>query len=345
MITIRTYWICVLLWLTTTSASSQITTLKGQLDSLLQSPTNEPFNGIVMISKKGKTLYLRTSGWSDIERKNYINKDAQFVVGSISKQFTAALVLQEVEKSRIDLHRPIRLYLPSLSQAWADTVTVHHLLTHTHGIEKLDRPTLFAVGTKYAYSQLGFELLAQIVAKTSGRSFAEQAQRLFKRCGMKNTFHPDTKQYSNLVQGYTQNEQGTLEKEQHSFQNYAAAGSFVSTVDDLHLWNLHFFKGKLLNPQSMQLLQTKHKGAVRNHPLFGVTEYGYGITVDTKEGLSQLGQTGYAPGFVSMNFYFPKTETSVIILSNFDYHPADLKKSFRYHTRILSLIRSVLLKH
>lgn len=345
MITIRTYWICVLLWVTTTSALSQISTLKGQLDSLLQSPTNEPFNGIVMITQKGKTLYLRTSGWSDIERKNPINKDAQFVVGSVSKQFTAALVLQEVEKGSIELHRPIRRYLPNLSQAWADTVTVHHLLTHTHGIEKLDRPTLFPVGSRYAYSQLGFELLAQVVAKTSGRSFAEQAQRLFKRCGMKHTFHPDIKQYSNLVQGYTRNEQGALEKEQHSFQNYAAAGSFVSMVDDLLQWNQHFFKGKLLNPQSMQLLQTKHKGAVRNHPLFGVTEYGYGIMVDTKDGLLQLGQTGYAPGFISMNFYFPKTETSVIILSNIDYHPADLKRTFKYHTRILELVRGALTKH
>lgn len=344
MISIRNYSICVLLWVTT-SASSQITTLKGQLDSLMQSPTNEPFNGIVMITQKSKTLYLRTNGWSDIERKNSINKDAQFVVGSVSKQFTAALVLQEVEKGRVDLHRPIRRYLPTLSQAWADTVTVHHLLTHTHGIEKLDRPTLFPVGTKYAYSQIGFELLAQILAKSSGRSFAEQARRLFNRCGMKNSFHPDIKQYSNLVQGYTRNEQGTLEKEQHSFQNYAAAGSIISTVDDLNKWNEYFFKEKLLNPQSMQLLQTKHKGAVRNHPLFGVTEYGYGITVDTKEGLSQLGQTGYAPGFVSMNFYFPKTETSVIILSNIDYHPADLKRSFRYHTRILELVRGELLTH
>ncbi|MBK8627637.1 MAG: hypothetical protein IPN86_19345 [Saprospiraceae bacterium] len=52
----------------------------------------------------------------------------------------------------------------------------------------------------------------------------------------------------------------------------------------------------------MEILKTKQKGAVRNHPIFGNTAYGYGITIDTKEDIIQYGQTGFAPGFVSMNF-------------------------------------------
>ena len=87
-------------------------------------------------------------------------------------------------------------------------------------------------------------------------------------------------------------------------------------------------------------LKTKQKGAVRNHPLFGITEYGYGITIDTKENILQYGQTGFAPGFISMNFYFPKTKTSVIVLENVTYETDDLKKTFYYQTEILKIIRN-----
>lgn len=90
----------------------------------------------------------------------------------------------------------------------------------------------------------------------------------------------------------------------------------------------------------MKMLKTKQNGAVRNHPIFGITEYGYGITVDTKETILQFGQTGFAPGFVSMSFYFPKTKTSVIVLSNVAYDTNDLKKTFYYPTEILKIIRN-----
>jgi len=82
-------------------------------------------------------------------------------------------VLREFDKGNIDLFTPIKKYLPELTQSWADTVTIHHLLTHMHGISQLDKPTTFKVGTQYSYSQIGYELLAKIIERTSGKSFAE----------------------------------------------------------------------------------------------------------------------------------------------------------------------------
>ncbi|MNF85940.1 beta-lactam binding protein AmpH [compost metagenome] len=209
-----------------------------------------------------------------------------------------------------------------------------------HGIVQLDEPTTFKVGTQYSYSQIGYDLLAKIVAKTSGKTFAELSKNLFKECGMKNTFHPDQKEYKNLVKGYTENENGKIEFETKTFQNYVAAGSFISTAEDLSIWNKTFYSGKLLKGETMKMLETKQKGAVRNHPIFGITEYGYGITVDTKDSILQYGQTGFAPGFVSMNYYFPKNQTSVIVLENIAYDTDDLKKTFYYHTEILKIIRN-----
>lgn len=314
--------------------------INKQIDSLISIKNSKPFNGVILISQNEKDKYLKLSGYSDINKKVPLKLNDQFVIGSISKQFTAVLVLREYDKGRIDLFVPIRKYLPELTQSWADTVTVHHLLTHMHGITKLDKPTSFKVGTEYSYSQIGYDLLAKIVEKTSGKSFAELSENLFQKCGMKNTFHPDTKKYKNLVKGYTENENGVIEYETETFQNYVAAGSYISTVGDLSIWNNKFYSGKLLKKKTMRLLETKQKGAIRNHPIFGTTEYGYGITVDTKENILQFGQTGFAPGFISMNFYFPKSKTSVIVLENIAYETDDLKKSFYYHTVILKIVRN-----
>lgn len=311
-----------------------------KIDSLISTKTTKPFNGVILISQKGQTKYSKTFGYSDIDKKEPLKLNSQFVIGSISKQFTAVLVLREFDKGNVDLFIPIKKYLPELTQSWADTVTIHHLLTHMHGITQLDKPTTFKVGTQYSYSQIGYDLLAKIIERTSGKSFAELSKNLFEKCEMKNTFHPNIKEYNNLVKGYTESENGKIEFDTETFQNYVAAGSFISTAEDLNIWNKIFYSGKLLKSKTMKMVETKQNGAVRDHPIFGVTEYGYGITVDTKENILQLGQTGFAPGFISMNFYFPKTKTSVIVLSNIAYDTNDLKKTFYYHTEILKIIRN-----
>lgn len=311
-----------------------------QIDSLISTKTTKPFNGVIFISKKGQTKYSKTFGYSDIDKKEPLKLNSQFVIGSISKQFRAVLVLREFDKGNVDLFTPIKKYLPELTQSWSDTLTVHNLLTHMHGITQLDKPTTFKVGTQYSYSQIGYDLLAKIIERTSGKSFAELSKKLFEECGMKNTFHPDIKKYNNLVKGYTESKNGKIVFETETFQNYVAAGSFISTVEDLNIWNRKFYSGKLLKAKTMKMVETKQTGAVRNHPLFGITEYGYGITVDTKENILQFGQTGFAPGFISMSFYFQKTKTSVIVLSNVAFDTNDLKKTFYYHTEILKIIRN-----
>jgi CubicO group peptidase (beta-lactamase class C family) len=92
-------------------------------------------------------------------------------------------------------------------------------------------------------------------------------------------------------------------------------------------------------------MQTQHDGAVRNHPLFGETHYGYGITISYLNDQLQLGQTGFSPGFVSMNYYFPETKTSLIILSNTVYGEGDLKKAFEYHLKIQGIILENLIEN
>jgi CubicO group peptidase (beta-lactamase class C family) len=310
-----------------------------RIDSLIDAKTEKPFNGIIVISKGLDNVYSRKIGYSDIQNKTKFKENDQFVIGSISKQFTAVLVLREYEKKRIDLLLPIKKYLPELSQSWADTVNMHHLLTHMHGIRQLDEPTAFKAGTKYEYSQIGYDLLAKIVEKTSGKTFEALSKDLFFECVMLNTFHPNLKLHKNLVKGYTEQENGTIQFENGSLTSYVAAGGFISSVEDLKKWNDCFYNENLLEKKTMDMVTTKQNGAVRNHPVFGITEYGYGITIDTKSNILLYGQTGFAPGFISMNFYFPETKTSVIVLMNIAYNENNLKETFMYHSEILKILR------
>lgn len=325
------------------STKSANFSLADRIDSLLTAPTQKPFNGIVLVTQNGFTKYSKVQRFSNIGKKKPLKFDDQFVIGSISKQFTAVLLLKEYEEGRVHLDAPIHKYLPELTKSWADTITVDQLLTHMHGISALDKPLDFKPGTRYAYSQIGYDLLAKIIEKTSGKSFADLSAALFKKCKMYNTFHPDVKQYKNLVKGYTELESGKLAVENTTFQNYVAAGSFISTAHDLLLWNKCLHEGKVLSQKTYQLMISKKPDAVRNHPIFGKVQYGYGITHDTKDGILQLGQTGFAPGFISMDFYFPNTKTSVIALDNAVWDENDLQKAFLYHTKILEIVRKDIL--
>jgi D-alanyl-D-alanine carboxypeptidase len=326
---------CILLFITINFGFGQQLDIKFKIDSIVTAKTNKPFNGIILISQDGREIYSRINGYSDFDKKISLKQNDEFVIGSISKQITAVLVLQEYDKGRLKLDVPIHNYLPELKQSWADTVTIHQLLTHTHGIVKLDMPLAFAAGTKYEYSQIGYQLLASIVERTSKETFANLSLEIFEKCGMEHTFHPDLKNHKDLVQAYTAQKDDSVIKETDCFRNNVAAGAFISSVNDLILWNTNLHNGKLLSDNTYQMMVTKQQNAVRDHPLFGKTEYGYGITVDTKDNILQYGQTGFAPGFVSMDFYFPESKTSVVVLENIDW---DIE-TFKYHIQILKIVR------
>ncbi len=328
-----------LILLSNIGVAQQKEILVKYIDSILNTATSKPFNGIVYIAQKSKPLYVKKQGFANIEQQVPIQEHNQFVIGSISKQFTAIMVLQAHEKKLLNIYLPIKNYLPNITQPWADTVTMHHLLTHTHGIEAVDSPTAFAIGTQYAYSQIGFHMLAQILETVHKKPFATIAAALFAACGMQHTFHPSITQYKHLVRGYTTTDNGSLAYETSSFENYPAAGAFISTAADIHKWNSLVFNAALLKPKTYRRFTTQHLNAVRQHPLFGTTKYGYGITVDYKDDIIQFGQTGFAPGFVSLSFYYPKTKTSIIILSNIVYNKNNLKETFAYHTAITNKVR------
>ncbi|WP_343694916.1 serine hydrolase domain-containing protein [Flavobacterium sp.] len=289
----------------------------AQIDSVVINSTSPVFNGVVLISKNGKTLYSAAKGFANFETKKPLMIDSQFEIMSNSKQVAAVLLLLEVEKGKVDLQSPIKKYLPELTQSWADSVTVHQLLNHTHGIVDLQKPLAFKPGTQFSYGNLSFSLVEKIVELSTQKTYTEVANALFKKLKMNNTFCYSKDRIQNLAKGYY-NVKNVLEpvtSTQITPQSLGADG-IVSTVNDLSIWNNNLHKGKILKPETYQLMLKYTISA--QHNFFGKAEegYGYGIKIIEKEAVKYVGHTGLGDGFSSVNLYFPESGVSLVVLEN-----------------------------
>jgi CubicO group peptidase (beta-lactamase class C family) len=332
-----------LVYTTTQPCYSQLN-LSNRIDSLLASENQKEFNGVILISKNGKVQYSKSHGFSDLENNQTLKLNDQFILASISKQITAVLVLQEFDKGKLQLNDPISKYLPELKLSWADSVTIHHLLNHTSGIVALDQPLAFIPGEKFSYSPvITYQLLGNIISKTSGKKYDELAMSLFSKCKMKNSVTAGLYKKGALVKIYCEYE-GKLKKQSIDLTelgSIAPGAGIISTAQDLKLWNDNLHNGILISNHSYELM-TKGS-AIRNHPVLGVVDYGYGIQM-TNNSLLEIGHAGYFEGINSINYYFPNNKTSVIVLSNCDLHPEDINKTFYVLVKIKEIVREELLK-
>ncbi|MBF4518243.1 beta-lactamase family protein [Flavobacterium sp. ANB] len=296
----------------------------AKIDSLIK--IAEPkFNGVILISQNGKTLYTKAHGFTNFETKKPLQLNSQFEIMSNSKLIAAVFILLEVEKGKINLQDPIKKYLPELTQTWADSVTVHQLLNHTHGIVDINKPLEFKPGTNFHYGNISYSLLGQIVEHTSNKTYSEVANALFKKLQMKNTFAYNQDKIQNLTTGYI-NDKNIYEPVKKTLitpENLGADG-IISTANDLAIWNNNLHKGKILKPESYQLIIKPT--ASSQHNFFGKEKegYGYSIRIIEKEPVKYIGHTGLGDGFSSINLYFPKSDVSLIVLENQMSESSDL---------------------
>ncbi|MEG0760756.1 serine hydrolase domain-containing protein [Chryseobacterium sp.] len=290
---------------------------QNKIDSIIQIKEPVNFNGVILINKNGKTVYSKALGFSDIENKTPLKMNNHFEIMSNTKQITSVLVLKEVEKGKINLQNPIKKYLPELTQTWADSVTVHQLLNHTHGIVDVEKPLIFKPGTDFKYGNLSNNLLGKIVENVSGKSYRELASKLFKQLKMNDTFCYSKNDKRNLVFGYI-NKENKFTKVENSMINEEnlPADGIISTVNDLVIWNNQLHKGKILSPKSYQLMISE--SAKSQHDVFGKEKmgYGYNIRIAEANGIHYFGHTGLGDGFSSLNIYVPKADLHIIILEN-----------------------------
>jgi CubicO group peptidase (beta-lactamase class C family) len=276
-------------------------------------------------------------GQANLEFDVPMPKDAVFEIGSVTKQFTAAAILQLAEKDSLDLDAPITEYLPDYNTR-GHRVTARHLLHHTSGIrsytnmsqfsdlarQQLPRDTLlslveaeplrFAPGTAMSYSNSGYFLLGRVIEETSGRSYAEYVEEhLFGPVGMDGTSYCDERAaMDRKAGGYTWSREGTLRRKEYLNHTWPyAAGSLCSTTGDLVRWNRALRGGEVL-PDSM------YQEMITPGRLMDGTElrYGMGLAVYESKGRLLIGHGGGIYGFLSSARYYPAKDVIVVVLQN-----------------------------
>lgn len=311
----------VALWGWANAHGQQKDDYSAQIDSLIQTTTPRAFNGVVLITQKGKTLYSRAWGYANFEHKTPLTENDIFRIQSNSKQITAVLILREVEKGRIDLQSPVRKYLPDLQQTWADSVTVHQLLNFSAGVSEIDKPLVFKPGTGFLYGVATYTMLANIIEKVTGSAFAEVAHDLFKELNMHNTFCDLNAETSKkAVEGYADTKPRfkpiKVQMTEQERRAFLPAGGIMSSAKDLNIWDTKLHTGKILKPESYQKMTSYN--IMAQHETFGTEKigYGYGVRVSDKTPVKHIGHSGKGLGFISIKVYFPDQDVDLIVLEN-----------------------------
>jgi D-alanyl-D-alanine carboxypeptidase len=311
----------------------------SKIDSLVKVQNPRTFNGVVFIQQNGEKKYEKAYGYVDFNKKTPLKITDRFSTMSIAKQITATLILQEVEKGTIDLHKPIRQYLPDFKYAWADTVTVHHLLNHTSGLysDELKSQLKFKTGTAFGYSNVGYSVAGMVLEKQSGKTFNALVTALFKKCTMNDSSYPTETSSQLLTKGHTIRKDGSFEVNDRSdfvADNYFGSHLIV-TAPDLAKWNESLHNGQLLKPETYKLMTGY--SVTDTHQVFSEKPigYGYGLRINDKADIYEIGHTGFHPseGFTAVNLYYPKTKTSVIIMENVANENFDIAYYFEQEVR------------
>ena len=292
----------------------------------------------VIVVKDGKTVLRKGYGIADTAGMKPMSGEASMRLGSITKQFTAVAILMLAEEGKLALTDDITRFFPDYPTR-GKTITVEHLLTHTSGIvsytsrpeypltmardvtvaQMIDSfknaPLEFEPGTAYRYNNSGYFLLGAIIEKVSGRPYATfLEQRIFVPLGMENTAYEGYERgKAPRAAGHSPGEKGFGPSAALSMTQPYAAGSLVSTVDDLARWDAAIVQGKLLTPASWRRAFTPYTLADGKS-----TGYGYGWQVDTLQGAPVVAHGGAINGFSTYALRLPEQKVFVAVLSNAD---------------------------
>jgi CubicO group peptidase (beta-lactamase class C family) len=301
----------------------------------------EPGSSVIVV-KKGQVIYKKGFGMADMELNVPVHPDMNFRIGSITKQFTAVCILQLAEQGKLSLKDTIKKFIPDYSIK--EPITIEHLLTHTSGIKSYtnidsfwgnmrkdmapraiiaftEKDTLeFKPGSKWNYNNTGYIILGYIIEKVSGKTYEEYVkQNIFTPLGMNNSFYgSDTRIIKNRTKGYKNNGKEFLNSDYISMTLPYAAGSLLSTVEDLWKWNKALYTYKLLKKEWVDKAITPYVLS-DGKP----TTYGYGLGISTVQGSKSIEHGGGIPGFLTHGLFLPAEDIFVAVFSNCDCKSPD----------------------
>ncbi len=301
------------------------------MEQVIQSYTaNHQFMGSVLVAKDAHILLSKGYGSANLEWDVPNSPATKFRLGSVTKQFTAASILLLEERGKLNVHDPVKKYMPDAPAAW-DKITIYHLLTHTSGIPSFtgfpeykkwepfattaaeevawfrDKPLEFAPGEKWNYSNSGYVLLGFLIEKITGASYEKFVrENIFTPLEMRDSgVDSNSAIIARRAAGYTLGK-GGLENTGFIHMTIPhAAGALYSTTEDLLKWERGLYGGKLLSAASLETMTTPFKN-----------NYACGLFVETKDGRKKIEHGGGIEGFNTDLAYYPDDKLAVIVLAN-----------------------------
>lgn len=315
------------------SAESHAKSLDEKFDEYLTAAARvQQFQGAALVARNGEPLFAKGYGYAEIATKLPISDQTVFLIGSVTKQFTATAIMQLVEQGRIALDSPLTAYLRDYPAETGNRVTIRHLLNHTSGIPSYTGlpqmlterfkpvtpesllalfhklPLEFEPGTKWNYSNSGYVLLGMIIEKVSGESYPSYLrQHIFDKLGMNESgyfdpHHPPAR----MSAGHMLDSLGNLQSVPYVDMSWPlAAGGLYSTVHDLAKWDKGMIDGALLNHTSLAQMMTP-----------GLQKYGFGLMIDSLFDRLWVSHGGDIDGFTCEVARYPDDSLCVIVLSN-----------------------------
>jgi CubicO group peptidase (beta-lactamase class C family) len=296
------------------------------------------FNGSALVTENGKVIYKKGLGQANMEWNIPNTPETKFRLGSITKQFTATLIMKLVEQGKIKLDGKISDYLPEYRKDTGGKITVHQLLNHTSGIpsytsmpgffndvsrdpysveefvKKYASNNLeFEPGSKFSYNNSGYFLLGAIVEKVSGRTYEQALKELIlDPLGMKNTGYDH---YATILNGraagYQLTANGYANAPYLDMSLPYAAGAMYSTVEDLYLWDQALNTDRVISAPSKDVMFKPH-----------LEEYAYGWVVNKvsfgngDDGVQRIKHGGGINGFSTVIVRFPAQKHLIVLLDN-----------------------------
>ena len=323
-------------WARTQQAA--LSDLEHQVDRVFERWSSATPGCAVAVSVDGQRILSRAYGMADLEHDVANTPDTIFEAGSVSKQFTAAAVLLLARDGKLSLDDPARKYVPELAD-YGSPLTIRHMLNHTSGLRDwgsvagiagwprttrvyshahvLDivarqRSLNFTPGTRWSYSNTGYNLAAVIVSRVSGMSFADfTRQRLFEPLGMTRTSWRDD--YGRIVKNraMSYSGDGTVYRTVMPFENVHGNGGLLTTVGDLLKWNQNFV-APTVGDQGF-VAEQERAGRFNDGRVHG---YALGLQVGTYKGLREISHGGATAGYRAYLSHYPEAKTAVALLCN-----------------------------
>lgn len=299
-----------------------------KLDELMSAYLNVGrFNGSVLIAKHGRILLEKGYGVKNAEEKSVNDVSTVFQIASVTKQFTATVILKLVEQKKMILGDKLSKYYTGFPNG--DSISIENLLNHTSGLHNFTEgdttisetderrmvsylKTLkpdFAPGSKWHYSNSGYVMLGYIIQKVSGMSYWQAVRKyIFDPLQMNNSGFDFTHLQNNeKAVGYDVLNDSLRQRSDITDSTVPfAAGSIYSTVEDMYKWHNGLQSYKVVAKTLMDKAYTA----------CSLNNYGYGWQIDSVFGKRMVSHSGSISGFGSNFARIPEDDICIILLSN-----------------------------